>query len=167
MTQNVDSIVEVKNRWLYQQIDVEFPTKESLLGRAVYQKLHEQSRAISWQPSHAAELLSHDIYLVDFHRLTVMFALLQSQRCIDERDRNNLIEFLTQIIYSPPCELFLGFENGTPVAAAILTQIDNQVLVSDLVVLPDCQFRTPEFFATQLVEKLGLRIEANEFVLEQ
>ena len=39
----------------------------------------------------------------------------------------------SQIIYSEPCRLFLGYEVGETIAAAIVTQQDNITLISDIV----------------------------------
>ncbi|MDN3685917.1 hypothetical protein QW180_29690 [Vibrio sinaloensis] len=51
-----------------------------------------------------------------------------------QEEQELVVEYLTQIIYSEPCELYVGFKQGEPAAAAIVTQIDGQVLLSDLAV---------------------------------
>ncbi len=166
MTKINHPLISAKNQWLYQQVDVEFPTKESLLGRTCYQQSQQQPSCSLWVPESVSHSLTDDIYLVDFHRLTITFALLQATRFSSEQEKNNLVEFLTQIIYSPPCELYLGFERGSAVAAAIVTRIDQQILLSDIVVNPGCQFIDRYRFSAQLIEKIGIDLTANQIWLE-
>nr|WP_225623954.1 flavodoxin [Vibrio panuliri] len=137
MTRHVPKIATTKNEWLYQQVDVEFPTKESLTGRELYKTSVAERNYVNL----ANYLADHDkqnsfsvddIYLVDFHRLTVLFSLLQSKRWANEEEQQFIVEFLTQIIYSEPCQLYLGFKDGEPMAAAIVTQSDEELLVSDV-----------------------------------
>lgn len=137
MSPQVPQIASVKNQWLYQQVDVEFPTQESLKGKDVYQQWVSQRDYVNLnqylaEHSTSASFDPQDIYLVDFHRLTVMFALQQAQRWQEKQDQELIIEFLTQIIYSEPCQLFIGFQNGEPVATAIVTLHEEQFLISDL-----------------------------------
>lgn len=166
MTNTTHPLISAKNQWLYQQVDVEFPTKESLLGRTCYQQSQQQASCSFWVPEPLSHSLADDIYLVDFHRLTIMFALLQATRYESEQDKNNLVEFLTQIIYSPPCELYLGFEQGSAVASAIVTHIDQQILLSDIVVNQGCQFIDRNSFSGQLIEKIGIDLTASQVWLE-
>ena len=137
MTQHPPQIAQIKNQWLYQQVEVEFPTKESLKGREVYQESLKdktytkfESQAFSYEPSDVFEL--DDVFVVDFHRLTVMFALMQAKRWQKENDQQMIVEFLTQIIYSEPCQLYLGFSGGEPIASGIVSRVDNEMLISDL-----------------------------------
>lgn len=80
-----------------------------------------------------------------------MFALLQSKRWEQQTDQQMIIEFLTQIIYSEPCQLFLGFKDGEPVAAAIVTLSNAELLVSDLYVDPSVNQNS---FVCALIEKV-------------
>ncbi|AMG02025.1 hypothetical protein [Vibrio mimicus] len=146
-------VVVAKNQWLCSQVDVEFPTAESLEGRDIYQSLSQQAQVTSFQPQASDEQLLQDIYLVDFHRLTVWFALLQATRSSDKYQQERLVEFFTQIIYSPPCQLFLGFHLGEPVAAGMVTEHEGNVLFSDLVVKANTPYGDREQFAHALYAK--------------
>ncbi|MCG9776542.1 flavodoxin, partial [Vibrio diabolicus] len=91
--------IERKNTWLYDLVEVEFPTPESLKGRDVYFKALEQA---TYQVVDKDTLLesnsefsSDDIFLVDFHRLTIMFSVLQSQRWDQQYDKDMIVEYLT------------------------------------------------------------------------
>ncbi|MDR9830078.1 flavodoxin [Vibrio sp. FNV 38] len=127
------AIVVAKNDWLHHQIEVDYPTKESLKGRDLYfsrygNELIYGLDEIEGQPNINAE----DIFLVDFHRLTVKFALLQAQKWPSQDDQDLILEFLSQIIYSSPCQLYLAFAEGVAVAASIVTCVDNECLISDV-----------------------------------
>ncbi|PMJ89608.1 flavodoxin [Vibrio sp. 10N.261.55.A7] len=127
-------ISDIKNQWLFQHVDVKFPTKESLVGKALYQARLSQAEYRNWSEHKAnpVEIFApDDVYLVDFHRLTVMFSLLQSSWWSDEKEKANVLEFFTQIILSDPCELYVGFIGGKPISAAIVTRSDDTLLVSD------------------------------------
>ncbi len=153
MIHSPSSVVAAKNHWLCSQVDVEFPTAESLEGRDIYQSLTQQAEVTSFLPQACDEQLLQEIYLVDFHRLTIWFALLQATRSSTQHDQECLVEFFTQIIYSPPCQLFLGFHLGEPVAAGMVTEHEHMVLLSDLVVKPNPLFDTREAFAQALYAK--------------
>lgn len=142
-----------QNQWLSSQVDVEFPTAESLEGRDIYHALSRHTEVSLFQPQACDAPLLQEIYLVDFHRLTVWFALLQATRSSTQHDQERLVEFFTQIIYSPPCQLFLGFHLGEPVAAGMVTEHEHMVLLSDLVVKPNPLFDTREAFAQALYAK--------------
>ncbi|RIW00050.1 flavodoxin [Vibrio harveyi] len=135
--QQLESIKR-KNEWLHDLVEVEFPTKESLEGREIYNRMLEQK---TYEVSSNTLLLDNesnlsveDIFLVDFHRLTVMFSILQSQRWADKHEQEMIVEFLTQIILTPEFELYVGFKEGEPVGAAIVSQYEGNTLISDLVV---------------------------------
>ncbi len=153
MNYSPSPVVTVKNQWLLSQVDVEFPTSESLEGRDVYQALSQQNQVTPFQPQACDEQLLQEIYLVDFHRLTVWFALLQATRGTSKHEQDRLVEFFTQIIYSPPCQLFIGFHLGEPVAAGMVTQHEQSVLLSDLVVKTGSPFGAREQFAHALYTK--------------
>ncbi|NOH81498.1 flavodoxin [Vibrio sp. RE86] len=151
---SLPQIAEIKNNWLYQQVDVQFPTKESLIGLEVYKKAVEsrQYKRIEHNTGEQASFAQDDIFLVDFHRLTVMFSLLQSTQWHDSSDQDMIVEFLTQIIYSEPCALYLGFKSGEPVAAAIISQHEGSVLVSDVVVKSGDESETAAFVSAVLTK---------------
>ncbi|MDW6004610.1 hypothetical protein [Vibrio mangrovi] len=129
------NIAQIKNQWLSEQVEVEFPTPQSLVGRKLYLDSVKECTYQEIEECEFSGVRPQDVFRVDFHRLTVMFAQLQARQYADSDAKEAIIEFFTQIIYSPPCELYLGFENGEPVAAGILTRTEQAVLVSDLFVL--------------------------------
>ncbi|OEF10640.1 hypothetical protein [Vibrio genomosp. F10] len=151
-------IADTKNQWLSQHIDVKFPTKESVSGCALYQRSLEGRTYQIWQsaPSNDDNAFeSQEIYLVDFHRLTVMFSILQSQQWSDKKEQAEVLEFFTQIILSPPCDLYFAFNDGIPAAAAIVTQTDDTILISDIVVAGEqVNHNLALSFASQLVNHM-------------
>jgi hypothetical protein len=168
MSSDLPSIAQVKNQWLFEQIDVEFPTKESIAGREIYKAGLEKSRYVTPQFTASDVFNQDDLFIVDFHRLTIMFSLLQSKRWSEQSDQELIIEFLTQIIYSKPCDLVVGFENGEPVAAAIVTCHGNEVLVSDVVVAKG-DSNSYERFVRGLLEKFSAQTASaqNIYIEEQ
>ncbi|BCG15137.1 flavodoxin [Vibrio sp. Vb5031] len=130
--------IERKNTWLYELVEVEFPTPESLKGRDVYFKTLEKA---TYQVVNKDTLLESDsefnpddIFLVDFHRLTIMFSILQSQRWEQQYDKDMIIEYLTQIILTPDFELYIGFKSGVSIGAAIVSHLEGNTLISDVAV---------------------------------
>lgn len=169
MTTETPAIADIKNNWLFNHIEVEYPTKESLAGRALYKahielKQYETLDATTFA-SFSEAFASEDIYLVDFHRLTVMFALLYSKQWSLDDDQQMIIEFLTQIIYSEPCELYVGFQNGEPVATGILTRHNGQILVSDVTTLVN-RHEDKMNFAKSLLAKCAICAGNGDVVLE-
>ncbi|WP_238131618.1 hypothetical protein [Vibrio cincinnatiensis] len=150
---DMQAIVDKKNAWLCHHVDVLFPTPESIKGRDLYLSLNTQQSVtpLMFNAQHHINLDS--IYLVDFHRLTIMFALLQASRCPQEEQQALLVEFFTQIIYSAPCSLFLGFVDTQPVAAALLTEYEQSLLISDIVIHDAVVFGKPDDFACAVVDK--------------
>ena len=159
------SIADKKNQWLSQHVDVKYPTKESLAGRLLYLEdaKNKQCKRLSTLSEPLNGYHKEDVYLVDFHRLTVMFALLQSKRWSVERDQELVVEYLTQIIYSQPCELYVGFKDGEPTAAGIVTRVDGQVLISDLATRNQEEAEI-HAFAAGLLTKLGIDLSEHSDV---
>lgn len=151
MHQPAQKIRDLKNQWLYQQVAVEHPTPESLEGRAVYQRVIRDNICLLFEPSVSSFPLL-DVFKVDFHRLTIAFAILQAQRCSHASDKAHLIEFFTQIIYSSPCTLYLGFRHGEPIAAALLTEDKDELLISDVVIDQQSHQMNEQDFAQAVVE---------------
>jgi len=166
----IPKIAEVKNSWLYQQVDVQFPTKESLKGLDLYKQAVAIRQYASFNDTNKADLAfdTDDIFLVDFHRLTVMFALIQSSQWTNEVEQEMIVEFLTQIIYSEPCSLYLGFSSGEPVAAAIVTQHEETLLISDVAIKNSEQLTSPDDFAQSLLVKLRPQLTSDiEIIIEK
>ncbi|WP_394244239.1 flavodoxin [Vibrio astriarenae] len=158
-TRTIDSmdtlpaIVIAKNDWLHNQVEVEYPTKESLKGRELYFSRYNTSQVLSIdEVAGEASLLTDSIYLVDFHRLTVMFSLLQAKLWPSQDDQDLILEFLSQIIYSEPCELYLAFADGTPIGAGLVTQTEQGCLISDISCEPSL---TSGDFVVSLAAKLA------------
>lgn len=163
-------IAETKNQWLYQQVDVEFPTKESIAGMELYKAAvaQRQYQLMAQVPTQDGTFADEDIYLVDFHRLTVMFSLLQAGMWSSEPEQQLIVEFLTQIIYSEPCSLYLGFKDGEAVAAAIVTVEPESVLVSDVAIKSESANMMKNAFVAALCSKLNVVIDQdNALYLEE
>ncbi len=151
--------IERKNAWLYDHVEVEFPTSESLKGREIYfQALKEkayQEVEKSTLLMGEAEFNTADIFLVDFHRLTIMFSILQSHRWHDKYEQEMVVEYLTQIILSPDFELYVGFRDGNPVGAAIISHFEGNTLISDVAV-------TDPLEQKQFIADLAKRLDSDK-----
>ncbi|MCF8777987.1 hypothetical protein LZU85_04165 [Vibrio sp. IRLE0018] len=159
-------MVSKKNQWLYNQVDCEFPTKESLAGLKLYRDSVEKRSTIELDvKALATEEVTMEHYLVDFHRLTIMFAILQSKRWHCEADQALLIEFLTQIILSAEHDLYVSFVAGEPVGAAIVTHRDEQLLLSDVVFNQHFELPGLEVYLSALIGKLTSEMQNVEKIL--
>jgi len=150
--------IERKNTWLYDLVEVEFPTPESLKGRDVYFEALKKAtyRVVNKDTllKNGAEYLPDDIFLVDFHRLTIMFSILQSQRWEQQYDKDMIIEYLTQIILTPDFELYIGFKDGIPIGAAIISHLEGNTLISDIAVSESTYKRS---FVVALAKRLSTK----------
>lgn len=148
-------IIKRKNAWLHELVEVEFPTKESLEGRQTYFLSLEEAEYDVLPDKlfieSARALQNDDIFLVDFHRLTVMFSVLQSQRWSTQHDQDMIVEYLSQIILDPDFELYVGFNDGEPVGAAIVSHYEGNTLISDIA---SSQSLDKRQFAVDLAKKL-------------
>ncbi|MDC0612691.1 hypothetical protein OAP63_18310 [Vibrio sp.] len=133
MTTEATDIVTAKNEWLRSHITVEYPTKESVEGFQIQLTHSELCDVIEYSPITMNDTVLFDVFPVNFHRLTVYFAVLQSKMYPLTTDQEKVIEFFTQIIYSEPCSMYLGFRNSQPVFAAMVTVQEDSILVSNLV----------------------------------
>jgi len=149
----ISALIEKKNHWLLSHVDVAFPTEESIKGKELY--LEQQQKAtyteygVEPDKSHSAYI--DDIYLVDFHRLTVMFAQLQAQLWPEPEEQAWVLEFFAQITLSDQHPMYLGFSNGKPVISALVTEIEGELLISDVVSTSDVD-DIKLLFAHQLLE---------------
>lgn len=126
-----ESLIERKHSWLVSQVDVAFPTAESIAGRELYLSREANISYQQVEPNNKSKI-DLETYLVDFHRLTVMFAQHQSTIWPDAKDRANALEFYAQITLVDAHQLYISFLNGEIVASALVTEQDNVLLVSDL-----------------------------------
>lgn len=133
----IPEIVKTKNDWLISQVDVQYPTRESLKGRDLYLSGEKGKQYALFEPiaplAETATPAVDELFLIDFHRLTVMFSLLQASRWADESEKAYVLEFFSQIILNGECQLYLGFTDTNPVACAIVTRQGEEVLVSDVI----------------------------------
>ncbi len=139
MSDIINTLVQKKNDWLTSHVAVKYPTPESIQGRDLYLKKQQDKQYKQITLSEFNAGLSDDktnvvdeVHLVDFHRLTIMYALTMASSWQDEQDRACLLEFFAQIILSDDFPLYVGFKNGEPVACAITHQCDGVLLVSDV-----------------------------------
>lgn len=149
----ISALIEKKNLWLLSHVEVAFPTAESLKGKQLY--LEQQQKATYTEYGVETDKITSahidDIYLVDFHRLTVMFAQLQAQLWSEPEEQAWVLEFFAQITLSEQHPIYLGFSNGKPVISALVTEMDGELLISDVVSTSDIADIKP-LFARQLLE---------------
>ncbi|MDB1126198.1 flavodoxin [Vibrio algarum] len=129
-------LVEKKHRWLLAQVDVDFPTPESILGRDLYierEKSTQYRELASLNTEHQIESVLDEVYLVDFHRLTIMFAQLQSKFWLETKEQNHVLEFFAQIVLSESHDLYVGFKSTHAIICGIATRSNQELLISDLI----------------------------------
>ncbi|WED24462.1 flavodoxin [Vibrio sp. JC009] len=131
----INELVEKKNRWLASQVDVKYPTAESLRGRDLYRE-REKAATYGQIQAETADVQSgeYEIYEVDFHRLTVMFAQFVSEGWNDASDKACVLEFLAQIILSDEHKIYLGFQKQVLLFAAIMSADKTRTLFSDITI---------------------------------
>ncbi|MCC4820408.1 hypothetical protein LMH81_28235, partial [Vibrio lentus] len=52
----------------------------------------------------------------------------------DETERAHMLEFLSQIMLSDEHVLYIGTQNGDVVASAIVTEVEESLLISDVII---------------------------------
>lgn len=132
----ITELAEKKNQWLYSQVDVAYPTAESIKGKNLYKERCESCLYTPLQQAATDKPLEAEIHKVDFHRLTVMFAQLQAAQFQSGNQEGEesawILEFFAQIIFSELHDIYLGFAEQRLIFGAIVTKEDNLVLVSDI-----------------------------------
>lgn len=73
------------------------PDCSKFRGRDIYHALSRHTEVSLFQPQACDAPLLQEIYLVDFHRLTVWFALLQATRSSTQHEQERLVEFLPKL----------------------------------------------------------------------
>jgi hypothetical protein len=161
-------IVEQKNQWLISQVDVPYPTEESVKVRDLYLNACGNSVCQIFEPSPLAQSTAYydEIYLVDFHRLTVMFAQLQANQWQEAGHQVSILEFFAQIIISEQQPLYIGFKAGEPAACGLVTYLNDQLLISD-VVAADGDPVHCELFVSQLIGQLAVDEQAMKVMVQQ
>lgn len=171
-------LINKKNQWLAQQVAVEYPTPQSVLGKNLYlaaqsnkkaQQLETRTHNLSSNNNSPFIQEFEQIYLVDFHRLTISFAQLQSLQWSDPIERANVLEFLTQIILSEParlnqCHLFIAFNDEQAVISAIIYLEEKDALISDIVIANN--INNKDQLKTHFIEQL-IKNQDNTFSLWQ
>ncbi|UPR58627.1 hypothetical protein ITG10_22860 [Vibrio sp. ED004] len=132
MNNEIPEIAHNKNQWLFSQLDIAYPAKESLLGLDIYKKQLSQ-KTYQLLPQDQTPTQIDELHKVDFHKLTVLFSLNQASAYQDEAERANILEFLSQIMLSDEHELYVGTKNGDVVASAVVTATGEELLISDVV----------------------------------
>lgn len=132
MNNEIPEIAHQKNKWLFSQLDIAYPAKESLLGRDIYKNQLSQ-KTYQLLPQDQTPTQIDELHKVDFHKLTVLFSLNQASAYQNETERAHMLEFLSQIILSDEHELYVGTTKGDVVASAIVTQGASCLLISDVV----------------------------------
>lgn len=132
MNNEIPEIALKKNQWLFSQLDIAYPAKESLLGLEIYKNQLSQ-KTYQLLPQDQTPSQIDELHKVDFHKLTVLFSLNQASAYQDEAERANILEFLSQIMLSDEHELYVGTKNGNVVASAIVTASNDELLISDIV----------------------------------
>ncbi|WED29202.1 hypothetical protein L3V77_17360 [Vibrio sp. DW001] len=110
------------------------------------------------------ESLIDDVFLVDFHRLTVMFAQLQSSFWSDKSDQNYVLEFFAQIALSQDHNLYVGFKDGQATVCGMATMSEHTLLISDLVSLKNDQ-TVIEHFVSKLVARQDSSTIFNQLIV--
>lgn len=142
-TSNVpSSVIELnqqKVEWLASQIAVDYPTRESVLGKASYLDLVESSPIDLFSiENKAASVDTVNWIEVDFHKMTVMFAKFMAQHAsIPDSQREFLQEFLAQIILtsSDKHRLYLAFSDDDIIGSALASTDKSVLLLTDCLIL--------------------------------
>ncbi|MDG3085668.1 hypothetical protein P7F88_05950 [Vibrio hannami] len=150
----IQELIDKKNQWLYSQVDVDFPTAESIKGKALYQHSNETNEYEQYLEQDAVDL-EVEIYKADFHRLTVMFAQLQASQYQEEQSAQ-ILEFFAQIIFSEQHDIYLGFIEQKVAFGAIVTCDEDTTLISDIVVDSDNSMLSHQKVVFQLINFLGI-----------
>ncbi len=132
MNNEIPEIANKKNQWLFSQLDIAYPAKESLLGQDIY-KSQLPHKTYQLLPQDQTPTQIDELHKVDFHKLTVLFSLNQASAYPNETESAHMLEFLSQIMLSDDHALYVGTLNGDVVASAIVTECDGSLLISDVV----------------------------------
>lgn len=133
----IEALIERKNTWLSSQVDVEFPTAQSVKGRELYREKESRVRYSELGTVNKPLATDVELHKVDFHRLTILFAQLQAGQWPQVAEQAAILEFFAQTILSDEHSLYLAFYQQQLIFAAILTQADDLALISDIAVAMD------------------------------
>ncbi len=167
LNEKIQALINKKNQWLYSQVDVKYPTEESLKGRDLYKLFQDSPKEYisNWTSRPLVKGVVDDLYIVDFHRLTIVFACLFSKQWKEKESQAYIVEFLTQIILEPDFPIFIGFKNGEPIGCALGTMADGEMLISDIY-LSDEGKHSHEEFIQQIINVFGDSFDIGNFAVE-
>lgn len=153
---SIEALIEQKNAWLSSQVDVEFPTTQSLQGRELYLTRQQQSSYARLEEIDSVPD-NIEIHQVDFHRLTILYAQLQAKQWQEPESQSAVLEFLAQTILSDDHALYLAFHEQELLFAVMLTCREHLALISDIaVVQPRLTEINHQQIAKLIGDKLGL-----------
>ncbi|WP_105056052.1 hypothetical protein [Aliivibrio sifiae] len=134
MSIDLNTFHQQKLTWLANQVNVDFPTPESVKGRDVYLN---QETLDSEEYTYLSPVFPENmsILLVTEHRLTIRWAMTVASQWDTEYD--DVLEFLTQVDLCDDYQLFIALDGMKPVAACVSQASDDVMYVSDVVVTSD------------------------------
>lgn len=131
MSIDLNTFHQQKLAWLANQVNVDFPTPESVKGRDVY--LNQETLDSAEYTYLSPELTKNiSILLVIEHRLTIRWAMTVASQWDAEYD--DVLEFLTQVDLCDDYQLFIALDGMKPVAACLSQAFDDVMYVSDVVI---------------------------------
>ncbi|MCP3699347.1 MAG: hypothetical protein GY920_12440 [Aliivibrio sp.] len=146
---NYETFLQQKQAWLSNQVNVDFPTPESVKGRDVYLK---QPAKVAEEYQFSSETLPETIsvLLVTEHRLTIRWAITVARQW--DAEYEDVLEFLTQIDLCDDYQLSVALDGMKPVAACLSQVIDGIMYVSDIVLTSDA-INEDAFLNTVMVQQ--------------
>ncbi len=136
MTINSEIFQQQKLAWLSSQVNVDFPTPESIKGRDIY--LKQPAKEAEQHPVISATLPDPiSVLLVTEHRLTIRWAIVVASQWHNKQEHDEVLEFLTQIDLSDDYQLFVALDGITPVAACLVRVLDDTAYISDVAITCD------------------------------
>jgi hypothetical protein len=129
MSIDLNTFNQKKSAWLSSQVNVDFPTPESVKGRDIY--LNQEVR-VPEEYNYVSSTLADNVSILQVteHRLTIRWAMTVAKQWDAEYD--HVLEFLTQIDLCDDYQLFIALDGMLPIGAC-LTQISEKVMfVSDV-----------------------------------
>lgn len=134
MTINSETFNQQKLAWLVNQVNVDFPTPESVKGRDFYLK-QPAKETIEHQLSAVTLPETVSVLPVTEHRLTIRWAMTVASQWTDEYD--DVLEFLTQIDLCDDYQLFVALDGMKPIAACLSQVSEGIMYVSDVALTSD------------------------------
>lgn len=154
MTIDSEKFYQQKVAWLASQVNVDFPTPESVKGRDIYvNQVAINPEEYKSTPSDLSDTIS--VLQVTEHRLTIRWAMTVASQWKDETEYSHVLEFLTQIDLCDEYQLFVALDGMKPVAACLSQISENVMYVSD-VVLTSNDININSFLSSVLEQQSNL-----------